>query len=69
MIREIKDNSGFKGNYKEFSGLSTDDKPYDCGVNSLFLELDTGKVYYFDGQAWNEVGGSSSGGGSDEPID
>jgi len=56
MIREIKDNSAFKGNYKEFSGLSTDSKPTDCGVNSLFLELNTNKVYYFDGTNWKEIG-------------
>ena len=40
----------------EYKGLSTDVKPTDCMVNSLFLELDTGKVYYFDGSDWNEVG-------------
>ena len=56
MIREIKDNSGFKGNYKEFSGLSTDSKPTDVGVNSLFYELNTKKVYYFDGTTWKEIG-------------
>lgn len=42
-----------------YQGLSTDDpKPTDnVAVNSLFLELDTGKFYYFDGEAWQEVGG------------
>ena len=41
----------------EYKGLSTDTKPTeDVGVNSLFLELDTGKFYYFDGSAWQEVG-------------
>ena len=44
------------GNY-EFMGLSTDDKPTeDVNVNSLFLELDTGDFYYFDGSDWNKVG-------------
>lgn len=56
MIRELRDNSAFKDNYKEFSGLSTDAKPTDCGVNSLFYELNTKKVYYFDGTTWKEVG-------------
>lgn len=27
------------------------------GVNSLFLELDTGDVYYFTGEDWTKVGG------------
>ena len=46
----------------EFMGLSTDDKPTeDVNVNSLFLELDTGDFYYFDGTDWNKVGGGGSG--------
>lgn len=50
--------------YREYSGLSTDSKPVEnVGVNSLFLELDTGDVYYFDGVDWSEVGGSG-----DEPL-
>lgn len=46
----------------DLKGLSTDTpKPttindFPVGVNSLFLELDTGKFYYFDGSSWNEVG-------------
>lgn len=40
----------------EYKGLSTDTKPTDCAVNSLFLELDTGDVYYFAGAAWAKVG-------------
>ena len=43
-------------NYKEYVGLSTDSKPTDCGVNSLFYELDTKKTLYFDGTDWAEVG-------------
>ena len=41
----------------EFKGLSTDEKPIDCAVNSLFLELDTGDFYYFNGESWQKVGG------------
>ena len=42
----------------EFAGLSTDTKPTTgIEVNSLFLELDTGDFYYFDGSAWAKVGG------------
>ena len=47
----------------EFKGLSADSKPTGevngkkVGVNSLFLELDTGDVYYFTGSAWAKFGG------------
>ena len=40
----------------EYKGLHTDQKPTDCGVNSLFLELDTGDFYYFNGTTWTKVG-------------
>lgn len=45
----------------EFCGLSTDEKPTEVGgkpieANSLFLELDTGDFYYFDGEDWQKVG-------------
>lgn len=46
----------------ELRGLSTDDKPvvfagYKLRNGSIFIEIDTGKVYLFDeeGQQWNEV--------------
>ncbi len=46
-----------QGNEYEFKGISSDDKPTEgIGVNSLFLELDTGDVYYFTGEAWAKVG-------------
>lgn len=35
--------------------LSTDSKPADADVNALLVELDTGKIYYFTGEAWTEV--------------
>ena len=41
---------------KEYKGLSTNTKPTDCGINSLYLELDTGDFYYFTGTAWAKVG-------------
>jgi hypothetical protein len=41
----------------DYMGLSTDTKPTDVAVNSLFLELDTGYFYYFDGENWVKVGG------------
>lgn len=40
-----------------YEGLSTDEKPTEnVGINALFLELDTGKFYYFNGVSWAEVG-------------
>ena len=41
----------------EYKGLSTDSKPTDCGTNSVFLELDTGNFYYFNGETWAKIGG------------
>lgn len=40
--------------YNEFAGLSTDDKPtVGVGTGSVFIEVDTGKVFLF-----NEASGS-----------
>ena len=44
------------GQEVEFKGLHTDSKPLDVAVNSLFLELDTGDFYYFNGTTWAKVG-------------
>lgn len=44
------------GDVYQLSGLSTDEKPTDVGVNSLFLELDTKDVYYFTGSEWRKIG-------------
>ena len=47
-------------NYVELEGVSDDDKPNEnIGVNSKFLELDTGKQFYFDGKSWAEIGGET----------
>ena len=35
--------------------------------NSLFLELDTGHIYYYMDGEWSEMGNSSSGGGGNLP--
>ena len=42
---------------RELVGLSTDTKPEGVSENMLFLELDTGDIYYFDGEDWNKMGG------------
>ena len=48
----------------EFKGLSTDTKPTEnVSANSMFLELDTCDVYYFNGTTWEKV---EAGSGSSE---
>ena len=49
-------NNGANG---DLMGLSTDAKPTDASVNTLFLELDTGDFYYYDGTEWKKVGGDA----------
>ena len=51
-----------KGYTANLDGKSTDSKPTDVEVNTIFHELDTDKKYYFDGTTWNEM--PASGGGS-----
>lgn len=46
---------------REYKGLSTDTKPLACHENSLFLELDTGDIYFFNGDSWFPVGGGAGG--------
>lgn len=36
------------------SGLSQDDKPLGMKPGSIFMELDTGKKFIFDGETWHE---------------
>ena len=42
-------------------GLSTDTKPVNVCNGSSYLEMDTGKVYFFDeaGSLWREVSTSA----------
>ena len=44
------------GHGADYVGLSTDTKPADVHLNALFLELDTGDFYYYDGSDWLQVG-------------
>ena len=41
----------------DYRGTSQDDKPLTAKVNDIFLELDTGNFYYFDGEEWQAIGG------------
>jgi hypothetical protein len=43
--------------HAEIFGYSTDTKPTDVNVNDLFIELDTGSAYAWNGSAWIEIGG------------
>lgn len=43
-------------NEHDYKGVSTDDKPTNCAVNSTFWELDTNDKYYFDGDTWAKIG-------------
>lgn len=44
------------GAQPNYVGVSTDSKPAEAEKNSIFLELDTGNFYYFDGTAWQKLG-------------
>ena len=51
MITEI-------GNLTEkLAGLSTDTKPTNVRNGSIFVEIDTSKIYFFDGSSssWTEL--------------
>lgn len=43
--------------HAEILGYSTDTKPTDVDLNDLFIELDTGSAYAWNGSAWVEIGG------------
>ena len=46
----ITDNGG----YVEYAGLHTDSKPAGVAMGSIFVEVDTGDVYFYnaDGETW-----------------
>lgn len=48
-----------EGSTANLKGMSTDSKPTDVEVNTMFLELDTGDFYYFNGSDWAKVGGGT----------
>ena len=54
-----------KGYTANYAGKSTDTKPTNVEVNTIFHALDTGKYYYFDGSDWNEMPNTGGGGGGD----
>lgn len=44
------------GSCADYRGLSTDSKPDYAAVNALFLEVDTGDFYAYNGSEWVKVG-------------
>ena len=56
-----------KGNNGIYEGLSTDTKPTDVPVNTLFHELNTDKFFFWDGENWTE--NPHGGGAGFEPTD
>lgn len=44
------------GSCADYRGLSTDEKPTEAAANALFLEVDTGDFYSFNGTTWAKVG-------------
>ena len=52
----------------QYSGVSTEPKPSDVAENSIYLELDTGKFYYYHDNEWHEMDCSCSGGGGSSNI-
>ena len=54
-----------KGYTANYAGKSTDSKPTDVEINTIFHALDTDKYYYFDGTQWNEIPNTGGGGGGD----
>ena len=52
-----------KGYTANMLGVSTDQKPTDADINTIFRELNTNKYFYFDGTTWNEIPSSGGGGG------
>lgn len=43
--------------HAEIFGKSTDTKPTNANINDMFIELDTGDAYYWDGLSWQVIGG------------
>ena len=73
MISMLKN----EGGYVEYAGLSTDTKPTGVATGSVFTEVDTGDVYFFNADEtdakWNKMfslqsGGGGGGGGADVMV-
>lgn len=56
MITIDKVGGSSESKHAEILGASTDTKPTDVEYNDIFIELDTGNAYYFDGSLWQQMG-------------
>ena len=56
MVTEMR---GAYANIKDFRGKSTDEKPTNCENGSTFYEMDTKKLFMYDGEntEWVEQNG------------
>lgn len=43
--------------HAEILGYSTDTKPTNVNLNDIFVELDTGDAYAWNGSTWVQIGG------------
>lgn len=54
-----KSDTNIKDNEREIEmrGLSTDNKPIEAANGTVFIEIDTGKLYMFDAEnsQWKEI--------------
>lgn len=54
-----KNDVSTQGNEREIElrGLSTDEKPTDSPNGTVFIEIDTGKIYMYDleNEEWKEI--------------
>lgn len=60
MITKVSTPGYFNGracDVTEYRGLSTDEKPMDAINGAVFIEMDTGAVFMFDGagQVWHAI--------------
>lgn len=51
LDKQIQDVNGIASTNETYYGLSTDSKPTDVGNGSCFVEMNTGKVYFYNAAA------------------
>ena len=66
MLTQSRENLADPNAQQKFRKLSSDESPTHCPANSTMVELDTGKLYYWnvdeseDGGEWVEFGTAPS---------
>ncbi len=56
MVTIDKVGGSTNAKHAEIFGTSTDVKPTTADINDIFVELDTGDGYFFDGTTWQLIG-------------